>query len=317
MVEPQPQPRRNCIVCGQEMLPHLDAAIMRCPACLHYSSNFGANSDGFLASLPAAADSLSTLDESQRQLALRELRIRQARATLAIVAAHIYKRSPRLCDIGCGYGWFMEVAREFGFEVSGIEPDERVALAAMQRGLTVQRGWFPDCLLPEDRFDVLAFNDVWEHLEDAAHMAAACRQHLAPHGLLVIVAPSSRGAFFRLASTLACLGSRRAWDRMWQKSFSSPHRHYYAPAGLTRVLSSEGFEPVYAGNLPSVQSDGLWQRLRMDRTASWPGCALIWSTLMLLLPALRWLPQDIMLQVYKRGSTVAPNRSSAAHPHET
>lgn len=288
MLDPQSHPGLACVVCGQSMLRCGGAQTWRCPGCHHFSSSF--DTDG------AARQAL---DELQREVALRELRVRQARITLSIVHQSATNNSRSLCDVGCGHGWFMDMAMADGFTVLGIEPDADIAAAPLQRGLPIRIGRFPECLEPEEQFDVLTFNDVWEHLQHARCIAAACRLHLKTQGLLVIVAPSSEGILFRLARILTRLGVTRPWDRLWQRSFPSPHRHYYTPSGLARLLSGEGFVLAYSARHVAVQRHGLWQRLRMNRQSSWLGSAVNWTAISALLPALEWLPADIMLQVYR------------------
>ena len=151
----------------------------------------------------------------------------------------VYKR--QLLDVGCAHGWFIERASS-RFDVTGIEPDAGVAAATRARGLPVRSGFFPDVLGPDECFDVIVFNDVLEHIPDINTTLVACWQHLAPGGCVIVNAPSSRGLLYRLSVLLARTGLGRAFDRMWQLGFPSPHVHYFATTNLVLLAHKAGFE---------------------------------------------------------------------------
>lgn len=90
-----------------------------------------------------------------------------------------------LLDAGAGTGISSEPFRERGFTVLGVEPDERMAVLARAKGLTVESGrfeeWDPDGRV----FDGVISGQAWHWIDpDAGAVKAATV--LRPGGLLAI-----------------------------------------------------------------------------------------------------------------------------------
>ena len=268
----------------------LDEDIRRCGNCAHWTSTFPTST---------ANSQSNELDEMHRHAALRELRLGNAVKILDEILSRVEVKNPTLCDVGTAYGWFLTLAQKAGVDSIGIEPDQNVAQVAIQQGLPVRVGDFPQCLSTSEQFDVLTFNDVFEHLPEPAQILAACRSHLNARGLLVIVLPSSRGSLFRIAYQLRRLGMRGPWDRLWQRSFPCPHRHYYSPGGLETILQRVGFQLELKTELPSFHYRGLWNRIRMESGVSIVRAILTYFALLAVSPVLRLGRSDIAMHIYR------------------
>ena len=239
------------------------------------------------------------LDETLRGDALKSLR--QANFTLVLARIRAIRQEDakgRLLDVGCAHGWFLQQAKANGYEAIGIEPDPRIAAQAQLSGCAVKVGFFPDVLAPEDCYDVIIFNDVFEHLPDPKMCLSACFKHLRTGGLLVINLPSSRGIFFRIARLLNNLGRVGPWLRMWQAGFPSPHLFYFNAENLKQMVQQHGFDCCHESNLSSLKVDGLWARLRMDTRTNVIIHACQWLTIAVLSPLLYVLPSDISLSMF-------------------
>ena len=166
----------------------------------------------------------------------------------------------RILDVGSAYGWFLEEAIAAGAIAVGIEPDARVASHSTE---DVRVGVFPAVLSAEERFDIIAFNDVLEHLPDPPGAISVCHEHLHPRGLLSINIPTADGVAFRLACGLAQAGIGSPYRRLWQYGLPSPHLHYFSTKALTTLVEDRGFRIIRIRPLYSLKRQGLWQRLRM------------------------------------------------------
>jgi SAM-dependent methyltransferase len=172
----------------------------------------------------------------------------------------------RLLDVGSAHGWFVGAAAGFGYVAEGLEPDENIAAGAR---VPTRVGYFPDALDAHERFDVLTFNDVLEHIPDPRAVVSACRAHLSDGGLLSINIPSSSGTLFRGAVLARRRGSGQGlFDRLWQVGLPSPHLWFFDRPALVRLCRAEGFDVVDAGTLPSMTWRGFWSRAHMDRRPS-------------------------------------------------
>jgi SAM-dependent methyltransferase len=152
----------DCVVCGAPLVAHLTAWLLRCPRCALRVSR--------LADEPVTAHTPGAWDE-HNAAALATLRQQTANRLLDELATLRDLRDSRLLDVGCGPAWFLDAAQSRCRAVTGLEPDEATAAKARSRGLDVYGGRFPDDA-PLGPFDVVSFNDVFEHLPEPLEAAA-------------------------------------------------------------------------------------------------------------------------------------------------
>ena len=230
-----------------------------CPCCGHEQAVLSQEVSG--------VDQPSVPDEIRRLAALKTLRKQNFALVLARLRNHRVTTGMRLLDVGSAHGWLLELAQE-EYEVLGVEPVSHLAESSTKRGLPGRQGFFPDALQADERFDVILFNDVLEHIEPVQACLNACRHHLAPGGLLVLNLPSSEGFFYKLSRRLVRLGWQAPFERMWQKGFPSPHVHYFHRAGLQELAVRTGFSLVDHFTLPVLSAAGLWERIQYAREYS-------------------------------------------------
>ena len=282
-----------CPACGSTLAVGLRHWHLRCASC-HYE---GSTLTPHILEQVAGGD----LDEAAREQGLTHLRQANFERLLEWLSLRmpVTKSTPRLLDVGCAHGWFIERASS-RFDVTGIEPDAGVAAATRARGLPVRSGFFPDVLGPDECFDVIVFNDVLEHIPDINTTLVACWQHLAPGGCVIVNAPSSRGLLYRLSVLLARIGLGRAFDRMWQLGFHSPHVHYFATTNLVLLAHKAGFELEARSRLSAVAARGLYARIRYARDVSTIKAMTLTLAISLLAPWLAVLPADIEVWCLRR-----------------
>lgn len=279
----------KCPVCGSRMTGLSIPWLRQCRQCGFYQSTL----DIWISD----SNDTSTLNEIKRSQALKPVRTLSFRQVFGHLASH--KSKGELLDVGCGHGWFLEMAKEAGFNATGIEPDEFIWKEAKKTGLSVRNGYFPDVLQSDEQFDVICFNDVFEHLPDIAQAALACRKHLKKDGVLSVNIPVSNGLLYRISKILARFGVMSPFERLWQKEFPSPHISYFSTENLKHFFEKQGFEQVLDRPLRSAELSGLWQRVRYDQTKGMLYSIFSYLILLALLPFLRVLPSDIQLQFFK------------------
>jgi SAM-dependent methyltransferase len=139
----------------------------------------------------------------------------------------------RLLDVGCAYGYTLEVARDRGWQVTGVEPAPAVALRTA-RALDVRVE--PDLLearFPAQAFDAVTLWDVIEHLPDPRAALVEVARILAPGGLCSVVTPDAGSLAARV------LGGR------WEERQKMPeHIFFFDRPSLAALLRSCGFEPL-------------------------------------------------------------------------
>ncbi|MBF0249551.1 MAG: class I SAM-dependent methyltransferase [Alphaproteobacteria bacterium] len=170
----------------------------------------------------------------------------------------------RLLEIGCARGFFLDGARKRGLSVVGIEPDA-YGDEAKRKGHEVLTGLFPavTASFPDRSFDIVAFNDVFEHVPDPRNALHECNRLLTPGGKLLINLPMSDGIFYRTARIMKVLGWNKPYERLWQKGFSSPHVYYFSEHSLkTLIKNTIGYRTLHSGRLRTTSLSRLRQRLR-------------------------------------------------------
>ncbi len=90
-----------------------------------------------------------------------------------------------LLDVGCYTGFFLECARERGWNVSGVEPSRWAAeYGRKELGIDIFNGPIEAYDATED-FDVVTMWDVLEHVPNPVEVLTLLRKKVRPDGLLV------------------------------------------------------------------------------------------------------------------------------------
>lgn len=282
----------QCPVCGGSFTHFRHDWLFECSDCDLLASNLEPK-------IPART-APSTIDEERRAHGLSDIRTRNNNIVLDRIESILNGKSKRLLDVGSGLGFFLEDAAVRGFDVSGVEPDANVVEESRKTGLQVRHGYFPHCLQRGEDFDVIVFNDVFEHIPDLAGTFDACMTHLARGGLLILNCPNRRGVFYRIADFLDLIGIHGPFDRMWQREVPSPHMWYFEPAELRRLGEKHGL--TFAGKLDLLPTTfrGIWHRIFYVRNQSiLVGAAALVGTV-LLMPFLAVLPRDISVVMLRK-----------------
>lgn len=285
---------KQCPACGQNLRAGQHDWHLVCPSCSYEGSSLQVDID--------VVGDHEVLDEALRQEGLSDLRQANFRLLSKKIAASVSvlpgERKPRLLDVGCAHGWFIQ-ATEKAFSSQGIEPDARIADVAASKGLKVRKGFFPDVLDQDERFDVISFNDVMEHIPDVNAAFNACARHLTPGGRVVINAPARTGTLYQISKLLDRLGLPSSFERMWQKDFPSPHIHYFDDNSIEAIGEKAGLTLEKISTLPSLSTNGLYARIRYDRNIpAWKAWAIT-SILFVMTPVLKILPADIKVWVLR------------------
>ena len=93
----------------------------------------------------------------------------------------------RILDIGAGTGEFLSVAKQNGWETTGVEPSDKAKQIAINKGVS-----FVEAIAQlEDRsFDVITMWHVLEHVPDLDHQIKELKRLLKPTGSLIIAVPN-------------------------------------------------------------------------------------------------------------------------------
>ena len=240
----------SCFVCSSEQLRLAFRAkewtYLACPKCGHaqldplpsaeamrpfYEETYFVNSQtGGYASYLA--------DEPLHRLNARDRLARMQRAGAT---------TGRLLDVGCAAGFFLDEARQQGWEAQGLDCSRWARQVATDKfGATTWETWAELLASPAEPFDVVTMFQVLEHFPDPR--SARCRGPTdATRGLLVVETWNRESLIARLSG------------RFWQQITPPSVVHLFSNRSLRRLVESFGFKHVQirrSGKLVSAEFAG-------------------------------------------------------------
>lgn len=143
-------------------------------------------------------------------------------------------RGGDLLELGCAYGYFLEIAQHH-YQVSGLEICKEAVADCQARGLSrVQQGAIStETLALMSMTDVVVLLDVIEHLPAPRAVLEAAVSRLRPDGLLMI----TTGDFSSLCA--------RIMGRHWRLMTPPQHLWFFTPRSLKQIGDSLGLEVIY------------------------------------------------------------------------
>jgi SAM-dependent methyltransferase/GT2 family glycosyltransferase len=140
------------------------------------------------------------------------------------------KSSGRLLDIGCASGTLLWLAKEKGFQVSGVEVGkESVAFARNVLGLDVFCGQLSGARFPAASFDVVTMFHSLEHVPEPLPVVREIARILAPDGVFIVVVPN-----------FAAWSSEHDGAH-WKWLQPQNHYSHFTPQTLARLAGRAGF----------------------------------------------------------------------------
>jgi 2-polyprenyl-3-methyl-5-hydroxy-6-metoxy-1,4-benzoquinol methylase len=163
----------------------------------------------------------------------RKVRKDYFRSTIPMIRRCLAVDAPRVLDVGCAAGFFLEVAREQGWQARGVELSAYAAeYARSQLGLDVVTGTLAEAKFPFRSFDLITLWDVIEHLPNPSEVLTLVHDLLRPSGLVVISTGDISGATARL------------YGRRWGLLAPPGHLFYFSRRTLFAMLRKNAFEPL-------------------------------------------------------------------------
>jgi SAM-dependent methyltransferase len=150
------------------------------------------------------------------------------RRKVALITKLNSERKGSLLDYGCGTGHFLAGAKNTGWQVTGLEPNDLARQDAATRvGQPIQE---PGALatLPASSFDVITLWHVLEHVHTLNETLDQLLRVLKPGGKLLVAVPN--------VESLDAQHYRQDWA-----AYDVPrHLYHFSPATMRRLLSRHG-----------------------------------------------------------------------------
>ncbi len=223
---------RTCILCGTDASHHqLYPGILRCPTCALV-----------FADAHLTAVELEQLYQRDYFFGDEYLNYREDKPYLQrnfrarIKTLRRFSPGGNLFEIGCAYGYFLELA-EKTWQVEGCDISAGACQDARSRGLNATAGDFLNLPLKQAQCDVVALWDTIEHLARPDLYIAKASQLLKQGGILCAT-----------TGDIDSLVARTRGER-WRLIHPPTHLYYFSRKTIEKMFAQYGLEIVHFGHV--------------------------------------------------------------------
>ncbi len=141
-----------------------------------------------------------------------------------------FKKKPgKILDIGASTGTMLQIFKDNGWEVWGVEPSKSAELAKA-KGIKIFQTTFEKANLPKNYFDVVILNHTLEHMDNPVSILKKVKRLLKKGAIVFIDVPNIGSLSARI------LGKR------WPFILPEEHIFHFTPQTLRKVLQKSGFK---------------------------------------------------------------------------
>ena len=141
-----------------------------------------------------------------------------------------YSPGPKLLDIGCGTGAFLNEMTSQNFETFGVEinPDARASAQQL-----TQRPIYPTVLdLNNHTFDIITYWHVLEHLSDPVQSVIQASQMINAEGIMLVAVPNHTSY------------DANHYSKFWAGYDVPRHLFHFSPDSMKRIALSSGLNLI-------------------------------------------------------------------------
>lgn len=212
----------NCLICDSSQLKPLEGYhethLVKCGTC-----NFV-----FAQKIPTTQELIDYYDGYGRNDYLSPITIKRYHELLDQMEK--YRKTNRILDVGCGIGYFLEVAKERGWEVHGTEYTDKALEICRSKGIEMQEGKLDPSKFDHGSFDIITSFEVLEHINNPQEEVTNFNTLLRPGGLIYLTTPNFNS-----------LLRYRLKDRYDVITYPE-HLSYYTPRTLNHLFNKAGFQ---------------------------------------------------------------------------
>jgi SAM-dependent methyltransferase len=211
----------NCLICSSsELKPLKDyqkAHLCKCNAC------------GFVFAhrIPTEQELIDYYDGYGRNDYLSPVTIKRYNELLD--AMEPFRETNKLLDVGCGIGYFLEVAKERGWEVHGTEYTDRAIEICEGKGISMKQGKLDPSNYEPESFDVITSFEVLEHINNPVEEITNFNTLLRNGGLVYLTTPNFNSLL------------RHRLKERYDVITYPEHLSYYTPSTLKKLFVKHGF----------------------------------------------------------------------------
>ncbi len=219
----------QCPLCGSERIKPLDGyedccGLARCSSCGLV----------FATDIPDIQTTQSIYDNYGRNDYLSDITVKRYNELLDLFEK--YRNTNKILDIGCGIGYFLEVARARGWQVYGTEFSKRAVEICANKGIIMHNGPITAETYSPEMFDVITSFEVIEHISIPNDMMEFVPRFLRRHGAFYLTTPNF--------NSIVRIIQKSDWDVISKKGHPE-HLDYYTRKSSAKLLERYGLTKVY------------------------------------------------------------------------
>jgi len=173
----------SCLICGSENLKKLDdyknVELSQCSQC----------SFVFCTEIPSKEELVEFYTKNYDRTRYFSP-ITRKRYEELLDSFEKHRKTNKILDIGAGYGFFLEIAKEKGWDVYGTELSSEATEDCEKKGITMYAGELQDCTFEDESFDVIVSIECLEHLNNPNSYAEKAFQLLRTGGVFYLTTPN-------------------------------------------------------------------------------------------------------------------------------
>lgn len=139
------------------------------------------------------------------------------------------KPSGKLLEIGCAFGYFLELAAEH-WDVVGVDITKQGVKSVQERGLDARLGDFCSMDFGAEKFELICMWDTVEHLENPFEFIKKAESLLAPGGYFILTTGNVDSFVSRFRGV------------NWRLVHPPSHLYYFSPKTLTTAMEKAGMK---------------------------------------------------------------------------
>ncbi len=226
-----------CNLCGADSAEHYcavgDSRVVRCPVCGLFYVN----------PQPSAREILDLYSENYfaskdpstlgyDDYAIHEKGLKKVFAERLSVIEGYMRPPARIIDIGCAFGYFMQVAASHGWTAEGVEISAAASQIARENThAQVHTGTLNALNLRAAAYDAATMWDTLEHVADPSRELAETNKILKMHGYLFMTVPNAGSLMARIMG--------KHW---YGFKSAAEHNYFFTHNTLAGLLTKTGYE---------------------------------------------------------------------------
>ncbi|MEO6883794.1 MAG: class I SAM-dependent methyltransferase [Bacteroidia bacterium] len=213
-----------CLLCNSDCLVELEnyqhAYLVQCQKC-----NFV-----FGKRIPETTELIAHYQKYKRGGEISAITIKRYEELLD--AFEKYRKTNKILDIGCGDGYFLEVAKKRGWQTFGTEFTDEAMETCVKKGITIHQGILNSANYSKDNFDVITSFEVIEHINNPQSELENIREILRLGGLFYFTTPNFNSI------------SRLVLKQNWNVIEYPEHLSYYTPKTINVFFQKNNFRKI-------------------------------------------------------------------------